>query len=182
MLSSTRHYYSTQPFLAWCIGHYFAARVHFSWVGFPFHPYKRDNPQSSDPYLLYARLYGPWYDHDPYDHHVTGLRIALERGVQSLRLHWRTKSRLKRCCHLVDLALFLPIVYRVDVTGIAPARLERDVGSGSTGSDEYLIRDLAEGEFDVLFADECAVDPDVHALAQGSMSPAEALRVLERRC
>ena len=182
MLSSARHYYATQPFLAWCLGHYFADGRHFTWVGFPFHPYKRPNPQSSSAYFLYAGLYGPWYDRDPFDRYVRDLRVSLRRGAESLTLDADTKDRLKRCCDKVDLAFFLPVVYRVDISAISVGRLEGDVGSGASGSDEYLIRDLAESEFDVLFADECSANADVRLLADAGSTREDALLLLEARC
>src|SRR5262249_37813083 len=126
MLALTRYYYSTQAFLAWCVGHYFAGGRHYSWVGSPFHPYKRPNPASSNPYLIYASLYQPWYDRDPYDRTIRSLRDDLKRASQSLALPAATRRRLRRCCHRIDLEFFLPVVYRVDVKSISPWRLEQN--------------------------------------------------------
>jgi hypothetical protein len=176
------YYYSTQPFLAWCLSHYFRGGTHYAWVGFPFHPYKRKNPASSNAYLLYANLYHPWYDRDPYDRFVASLRQSLRRAVQAMRLDDDRSRRLKRCCARVEVQLFLPVVYRVDIDIIDLGRLIGGRGSGVFGSDEYLIEDLDEREFDVLFADECADDADLKMLIEGAIDRDQALALIESRC
>jgi hypothetical protein len=151
-------------------------------VGSPFHPYKRENPQSSNPYVLYGAFYGPWFDSDPYDRNIRDFRLSLARGIRALPLDVDTAASLRRCVRKVDVGLFLPIVFRVDVSTIPPARLISGAGSGAVGSDEYLITDLGESEFEVLFADDCTTDADVRLLADGTLSPEDALRLLEARC
>jgi hypothetical protein len=54
-----RHYYSTQPFLAWCLNRHFYEDVHYAYVA-PFYPYRLTNPKSSNPLELYRDLYQPW--------------------------------------------------------------------------------------------------------------------------
>ena len=49
------------------------------------------------------------------------------------------------------MSLFYPLVYRVDLRNIAPARRLR-AGSAKFGSREYRLDDLQEQEFELLFA------------------------------
>lgn len=81
----------------------------------------------------------------------------------------------------VDGAFFFPIVYRTDVTVIDVSRLNGSAGSGSTGSKEYLIQDLREHEFDILFLDEFHIDSDMRELAAGVLQSKDALSKLEGR-
>lgn len=179
----SEYFYSTQSFLAWCLNHYFYDGRHYVWAAALFYPYKMPNPKSSNPYQIYADLYSPWYDRDPFDRFISSVRLSLRKGVIAAGPHLsgRTQSRLKRVCAGVDVAFFLPIVYRIDISVISSSRLNGSVGSGATGSNEYLIRDLRENEFDILFLDERHFDKDMGQLATGSLDPSHALSILEGR-
>ncbi len=185
-------YYSTQPFLAWCFNHYFFGRLHFAYVGAPFHPYRLANPRSSDPWDLYGSMYKPWVDRDPYDSLLEQKRRRMRAGLRHHRARTTIRSRiaLGRICARVDSVFFLPVVYRVDVGRLPHHRLTR-AGSGGTGSNEWLIQDLAETEFDILYfdaeSDPHIADADLIKLGgpllglAGSLTPDEALSVLWRR-
>jgi hypothetical protein len=94
---------------------------------------------------------------------------------------------LNTICAEVDPQLFTPIVYRVDIDTI-PLSRRHVAGSGLVGSREYLIDDLRESEFDVLFFDPDSEplfgDPDMRRLGNyltagvDVISPVEALRTL----
>lgn len=187
-VSLQRCFYSTQPVLAWCLNHYFFDRKHYVWCSRVFHPYRLANPKSSNPYLLYADLLQPWVDKDNYDRTVTSLRLSLREGVMahSSQLRPGQEERLKRVCESVDIAFFAPVVYRVDISEIDMGRGRVDQGSALTGSDEELIPDLQESEFDLLFADTVLhpahLDDDVVKITSGDMQDDGVLDLLEQRC
>lgn len=183
-----RYYYGTVPALVWILNHYFYGRVHYSWLAEYFHPLDT-NPKSSNPYLIYGDLMWAWRRRDPYDKFVRGSRYGISAGVQARKTAGVTdpalSRRLRRICKRVEVDLFYPLVYRVDIDRVAPAR--RSVaGSGTTGSRELLVADLHEAEFDLLFADD-GWDSDFRRLVvdehsgTARTSPADALRTLERR-
>jgi hypothetical protein len=61
--------------------------------------------------------------------------------------------RLAKICDIIDVGVFYPLLYRVDVKTLNRKRLQKQ-GSGILGSSEYLIRDLKENEInDILFLD-----------------------------
>jgi hypothetical protein len=183
-----RYYYGTVPALAWILNHYFYGRVHYSWLAECFHPLK-SNPKSSNPYLIYGDLMWAWSDRDEYDKYVAQLRHGLARGALARNTAGVTDPvltrRLKRICKTAPAAFFYPLVYRVPIDGIGPAR-QTIAGSGTVGSREILVTDLREHEFDLLFADDRS-DSDLARLVvdeqsgTGRTSPADALRALERR-
>ena len=79
------------------------------------------------------------------------------------------------------MAFFYPVVYRIDTSKIASTRL-KIAGSGTAGSKELLIEDLAENEFDILFLDFYG-DPDFDALKVGSIGDVTLARpILKGRC
>lgn len=188
-----RRYYSTQPFLAWCFNHFFYGERHFAYVGAPFHPYKRSNPGSSNPWKIYGAQYEPWYDRDPYDAQVEQKRRNLRKGVA---FHAHTlgpdlEYSLTWICEKVDQVFLMPIVYIVDIERLDPARLHRSGSAVLVDSDEFTVRDLVEDEFDVLFfdpeTDAAAADADLRALGAGVdrtdlLEPGDALDVLLGRC
>ncbi len=149
-----RYYYSTQPFLAWCLNHYFYGGVHFVWVGAPFYPYRLDNPRSSSPFRKYEDLYELWKDEDEFSPYLEGTRAGLHKGILANlgRLHPQEVVRLHDVCDRIHTVFFYPIVYRIDVDRIDPARLQV-ANSGLKGSQEYRITALHEPEFDILFFD-----------------------------
>jgi len=178
-----RYYYSTQAFLEWCFNHYFYDATHFSWLAAPFFPYKLANPASSNPYELYGSLYRPWKDRDPFDYFLESKRLHVRKGiiVREKVLADGQASRLKVICRDVDQLFLYPVVYRVDVNRLDASRLDSSSGSASKGSREYLVRDLDESEFDLLFADY-ASDTDFAALLSGNLQSGDALDLLESRC
>jgi hypothetical protein len=150
-----RYYYGTVPVLAWIINHYFYGGLHYSWLADAFHPH-RDNPGSSNPYLIYGDLYVPWQERDRYSRFVTDYRRSLEEGVAKKEetgvIDNITAARLKRVCKLGSVELFYPVLYRVDMDEIAPSRRAVE-NSGLEGSHEFLVPDLRESEFDLLLTD-----------------------------
>jgi hypothetical protein len=145
-------YYSTQPFLAWVLNHYAHGGTHYAFVA-PFLPYRLPNPSTSNPHKLFARFYEAWKDEDENDPTVAQNRLGLRKGIMlnaALQGEWET--RLKAACDKASVNYFCPVVYRVNVADI-PERRRAVEGSGRHGSDEYLIEDLREDEFDVLFFD-----------------------------
>jgi hypothetical protein len=149
------YYYGTVPILAWIINHFLYGGVHHAWLAAEFHP-AATNPKSSNPYLIYADLYHPWLMRDGYDHMVKDVRRTLARAVTEVArlgtIDMVTAARLRRICMEASMEFFYPVVYRVDLRRIEEHRREV-AGSGTGGSREFLIRDLREDEFDLLFAD-----------------------------
>lgn len=178
------YYYSTQPFLAWCINHYFYQKTHYVWVAAPFYPYRERNPRSSNPYLIYQDFYEPWKDRDIYSPYIESMRWRLMHGLnaQSYISDHQTISRLKLICDTIHIEFFYPIVYRVDVDAIASRRLDDTKGSAAdVDSNEFLITDLQEDEFDVLFADidQVIIDQSLLQLWAGATDTKTALSLLE---
>lgn len=175
-------YYSTQPFLAWALNHYFYKRRHFVWAATPFHPYKT-NPKSSNPYETYNDLFKPWKEDDQFDKFITTMRLNLRKGVIAAApaLGMVREKALKRVCARAEVALFYPIVYRLDIKQLDQKRVDSSSGSAAVGSEEHLIRDLRESEFDILFDAEHG-DPVIGKLARGNHSSSKALTLLQSRC
>jgi hypothetical protein len=155
----SRYYYGTVPVLAWIINHYFYGGVHYSWLAGGFAPLDV-NPKSSNPYLIYGDLYWAWMKRDGYDKYVRDTRrkhaeVILQKELEGT-LDNITAARLARIClSQNNIDLYYPIVYRVEAEKIPDARRFVE-NSGLEGSDEVLVRDLREWEFDLLFADNTA--------------------------
>jgi hypothetical protein len=183
-----RYYYGAVPALAWILNHYFYGGLHYNWLAAEFFPLET-NPKSSIPYLVYGDLYWAWSRDDRYDKHLFMMRESLAIGVVGRLPHGIADPalvrRLRRICRRAAVAFFYPVVYRVDSERI-PASRRVAAGSATVGSREFLVRDLMEPEFDLLFADNVN-DPDFRRLVLDETygvartSPAEALLVLERR-
>ncbi|WP_420128787.1 hypothetical protein [Longimicrobium sp.] len=150
-----RYYYGTVPVLAWIINHYFYARTHYAWLAAAFHPHG-ENPGSSNPYALYGHFYEPWAERDRYSRFINDYRRSLAAGVAEKEaagtLDNITAARLRRLCRLGSIELFYPVLYRVDINAIPPARRTLQ-NSGLEGSHEVLVKDLRESEFELLFTD-----------------------------
>jgi hypothetical protein len=173
------YYYSTQPLLAWCLNRHFYDGLHYVYVA-PFYPYRLPNPKSSNPLEIYRDLYHPWRDRDEYDKTMTQVRLGLRKGVQAHQrgglLDAYRADELARICDTIDIKFFFPIVYRVDIDALDPARL-RKAGSGlSAASVEYLVSDLRDGEFDVLLYSN--VDSDLQELWEMQVGMESALSLL----
>lgn len=142
--------YSTQPFIAWIINHYYYQK-HYVYLA-PFFPYRLNNPKSSNPYLIYSDLYMPWKDRDIFDKNIAQYRINLRKGVLQKNINTNLRQELLELCDKISIDFFYPIVYRINIFEMND-RLERK-GSAINGSEEYLIKDLRDFEFEILFADE----------------------------
>jgi hypothetical protein len=177
------YHYSVQPFLAWTLNHHFYDGLHFTWAATPFFPYRLPNPKSSNPYEMYSDLYQPWKDRDLHDRFVDSLRVSLRKGVLAAEpsIGSHLARRLKHICARIDLELFYPIVYRIDLTRIPNARCDFQSGSAAVGSQEVLIGDLSESEFDILFGGEHS-STILAELAHPSTTVKRALKILEGRC
>lgn len=134
---------------------------------------------------------------------MTGARLV-ERRIGSMAFSWGVcaddaacekagvimpadATRLTKICDKAEVTFFCPIVLRLDIDQIDGAR-RKTAGSGaSVGSHEYLIPDLRENEFDILFLDVIQ-DPAVQQLVvdeivgtSGGTAPADAMDLLETR-
>jgi hypothetical protein len=183
------YYYGTIPVLAWILNHYFYGGVHYAWLAESFLP-PPVTPRSSNPHNIYGELMDAWRHRDPYNHYVRGGRAGLVTGLGSKRdagvVAGAVAARLNAVCLDIGLELFYPVVYRVDVDRIGAARKEI-ANSGRRGSQEVVVADLRDGEFDLLFADN-RLDPLFRLLlvdeisGERSTSPATVLTMLEQRC
>jgi hypothetical protein len=183
-----RYFYGTVSALAWILNHYFYGGLHFSWIAGEFYPL-RANPNSSNPYVIYGQLYAAWAWTDERDKLVAHLRNALQAGVDAHEerktLDRALAQRLREVLSRASVAFFYPVVYRVDIEVIPSAR-RIIAGSGEEGSNEFLVRDLREAEFELLFVDNLT-DPEfvrfvLDARSQPARSSAGAvLNTLERR-
>jgi hypothetical protein len=152
----SRYYYGAVPVLAWILNHYFYGGVHYSWLAKGFAPFDT-NPKSSNPYQIYGDLYWAWMKRDRYDKYVGFTRgiladIIADKQKAGLLDHITATRLIRLCSSANNVALFYPIVYRVDIEQI-PASRQRVEHSGLEGSGEVLVEDLRETEFDLLFAD-----------------------------
>lgn len=159
------YYYSTQPFITWVINHYFYKKKHYTFIA-PFYPYRKPNPKSSSPYLIYADLFEPWRDNDIYDKTIAQYRINIRKGVMLKegiqQLDSSNASELKELCDKISLKFFYPIIYKVDHESIQ-GKLTK-TASAHAGSTEYLVEELLEDEFEVLFFDDWPEFPTLKEL------------------
>ena len=183
MRGSLIKYYSTQPLLAWLLNHHFFGGVHFTYAAHPFYPYKQPNPKSSNPYAIYADFFSPWHDDDPYDRNIVSMRQSLRNGVLARggALHPSTRNFLRRVCSEGSVFLFYPVVYRIELDGLPPSRVDTSIGSAVVGSHEVLVRDLREPEFDILFFDDHSHDT-LSQLTDSGRARHEIVRILQRKC
>jgi len=150
-------YYSTKTVLDWLISHYVMGRKHYTYAAIEFFPYRRPNPESSNPLHLYRNYYTAWKDKDGYSQMIlqkkAALRAALDKTVIHDILDRQTADRITDAIDNADSSLFYPIVYVVDIDNIASHRLEKAGSAIAAASHEVLIRDLNEDEFEILFDD-----------------------------
>lgn len=181
-----KNYYSCAPSLAWILGHYFYGGVHYTWIAEEYYPYRLPNPKSSNPHLIYQDLYQPWKDSDDFDKYIVQNRLNLRKGVMIQELAGTITAGdatdLRNVCDNIEIVFFYPIIYRLDISQPAlnppPGRL-RHAGSASVGSHEYLVSDLKETEFEVIFLD-FQDDPDFTNLMSGFA--ANPMAILKGRC
>lgn len=152
------YYYGVHTTLAYTLNHFFYKAVHYTYLAGEYYPYKRKNPRSSSPHKIYEGLYEPWRDHDELDKLVIQTRVNIKNGVLAQKarnvIGPALAKRLGNICDGIDLGVFYPLVYRVDIRTIDRKRLQKS-GSGLLGSSEYLIPDLHEIEInDILFLDD----------------------------
>jgi hypothetical protein len=138
-------FYSTQPFLAWCLNHYFYDKLHYVYVAAPFYPHRLTNPRSSSPMRNYEDYYEAWKDNDKYNSFIAGKRIGLRAGVdaifnnkivnvqkdiqtarnqdiakalelQQTQVKYESmRDDLLDICDYINLLFFYPILYRLDI-------------------------------------------------------------------
>ena len=183
-----RYYYGTKSVLDWIIGHYFFHGVHYTWLADCFYPYGQGNPKSSNPLLIYQDFYQPWKDQDGFDKFIAQNRLNLIKGVisrEDQRLICAEEGEeLRELCNTANIIYFYPIVYRVNIDEV-PDHRRQVANSGQRGSSEYLVADLGDDEFEVLFLD---FDKDAdfrelvkNAITQDSyLDSCQAMEMLER--
>jgi hypothetical protein len=152
------HYcYGVQTGLSYIFNHYFYGAIHYVYLSRDYYAYRRKNPRSSNPHRVYEDLYEPWKDKDEYSKVINQIRLNIQNGVIAQKTRGIISSRLAnqlgQICDEIDVGIFYPVVYRVDVSKLPRARLLK-AGSGLTGSVEYLVESLHESEInEVLFLD-----------------------------
>lgn len=152
-------YYSTTTFLTLSINKHVYHGKHFTYVAEGFFPYGKGNPKSSNPLLIYMDLYQPWQDRDQYDKFIAQHRMSVRKGVLAKKndkiIPDRIANDLNRVADCIHLDFFYPVVYKVipDIESFKNSKRAVLAGSGLIGSNEYLIRDLDNAEFDIYFDD-----------------------------
>lgn len=123
----------------------------------------------------------PWKDNDPYNKIITQYRIAARNAIiaHAKGLKRGLARRLDNVAERVRVEVFLPVVYRVDLSQIDMSR-RSIAGSGLAGSREYLVADLCEDEFDLLFMED--ISGTFLAELMRPISPDAALATLEVQC
>ena len=151
-------YYSTQPFVAWCLNHYVYSNVHYVWASQYFFPYKSANPKSSNPYQIFQDLYQPSYDRDEFDSFISQKRIKLRAGIEAIvvgptsgHASAHRYQDLLDICDGIDETFFWPVVYLISNSAVTSKGTAAN--SALVGSDETLIKNLAESEFTLLVPD-----------------------------
>ena len=123
----------------------------------------------------------PWKDEDGYSKIVQQYRIGARNAINAHRheLDGDLARRLALIAERVSVGLFLPVVYRLDLNQLDESR-RTIAGSGLTGSREFLVSDLVEDEFDLLFLDNVA--GTYLAGLMDTIPPSDALVILEAQC
>jgi hypothetical protein len=152
-----RYYYGVQSGLSYILNHYFYGAIHYTYLAREYYTYRRKNPRSSNPHRVYEDLYEPWKDKDEYSKVINQSRLNIKNGILAQKTRGTITTaqalRLGLICDEIDVGVFYPLVYRVDIASISRARLLK-AGSGLTGSLEYLIEGLNESEInEILFLD-----------------------------
>ena len=157
---SDNAYYSTQPFVAWCLNHYVYDKVHYVWCSRYLFPYRAMNPKSSNPYQIFADLYHPSFDQDQFDSFLAQMRIKLRKGVeaqvQSTTSNHPYATRyndLLDICDHIDETFFWPILYLIRYDVATDPSRATGANSALVGSLEALVKDLQETEFTLLVPD-----------------------------
>ncbi len=146
--------YGTKTTLAWLLGHYVFNRTHYTYFAREFFPYRLRNPPSSNPLDLYQAFYKAWRDEDQWHASIQQHRINLSKLIaQSEPGDPDFTANLQRICERVSLAFFYPVVFRVDETEINDSRKVAKNSALDLGSEEFVVEDLQEDEFEILFLD-----------------------------
>jgi hypothetical protein len=185
-------YYSTQPFLAWCLNHYVYDKVHYVWACRYLYPYKSLNPKSSNPFQIFQDLYQPTHDRDPYDSFLVRTRIKMRTGVEAVvqsassgHAYAHRYDDLLHICDHIDETFFWPVIYIVD--NEVAAKRGKLAYWGRVGSEEKLIQDLKEDEFALLISDydrQSYIRDDIEDFVKvpsGFASGDDAIEQLKRR-
>lgn len=148
-------YYSTTTFLTLAINRHLYGGKHFVYVADGFYAYGSGNPKSSNPLLIYTDLYQPWKDADPFDKFILQHRLAVRKGILARERDGTISSqiakKLKWVADRIRTEFFYPVVYELDIDPLLKSGRAKIAGSGLKGSKEYLILDLDESEFKLLF-------------------------------
>ncbi|QTF93847.1 hypothetical protein [Halomonas sp. BM-2019] len=151
-------YYSTTTFLILSINRHVYDGEHRVYVAEGFYPYGKKNPKSSNPLLIYMDLYQPWQDRDKHDKFVLQHRLAVRKGIMEKEkdntVSPLNARDLRMVADLIRIDFFYPVVYQVKFDVSASGRSGVTVaGSGLAGSSEFLISDLNDSEFELIFND-----------------------------
>ena len=169
-------YYSATTFLTVAINRHLYDDKHFTYVAEGFYPYNKGNPKSSNPLLIFMDLYQPWQDKDPYDKFISQHRMSVRKGIieqeKSGVISKQIAKDLKRIADRIELDFFFPVVLKItiDVGSAASSGRASLAGSGLTGSKEYLIPDLSDPEFELLFDDNSSIKFDPFRNPWGSFA------------
>lgn len=189
------YYYGIQTALSYIINHYCYGAKHYTYLAPEYYTYRRKNPRSSNPHRIYEDIYEPWKDKDEYSKVLNQARLNIKSGILAQKTRGVIASsvatQLNQICNEIDVGVFYPLVYRVDINKIPRPRRVK-AGSALTGSVEYLIEELAEVEIDeILFLDyerdnvikKLVRDEWIHYRASGKslVSKTEVLRILIQR-
>src|SRR5438309_952713 len=122
-----RYYYGVQTALSYILNHYCYNAIHYVYVAREYYTYRRKNPRSSNPHRVYEDLYEPWVDNDEFSKVINQTRLNIRGGVLAQlnqgAIDIQLSQRLNRICDEIDVRMFYPIIYRVDVTQISKPRL-----------------------------------------------------------
>jgi len=179
-------YYSTQPFLAWCLNHYVYDKTHYVWASRYFFPYRALNPKSSNPYQIFQDFYQPCVDRDQHDAFIQQKRLKLRAGINAVigdptHLYYPKLNDLFHICDHIDVTFFWPIIYLIDESVATSTSRGTVAGSGLVGSEERLIKDLKEDEFTLVIPDfdrESPLNGDIDDLVNDRKSNDDAIKLL----
>jgi hypothetical protein len=163
-------YFSVQPLIAWLLNSYCYGDAHYVYAARYFHPYRLTNPKSSNPYRIFADFYEAAEDGDRFDKFINQTRIGLRVGARN-HASGRMLADLERICDAIHPQFFWPLFYLIDDTAAMRGRL---MGSGASGSEEILVPDLKESEFEVIAPDVARLlrrCPGVDRFLFGPMPP-----------
>lgn len=97
-----------------------------------------------------------WKDRDEYSPWIAQKRLSLRATVD---IHLKNGDiadveaiRLKELIDIADISFFYPLVYLVDLSRVHPSRRQIAGSGAAAGSHEFLITDLNEHEFALMFA------------------------------